>query len=34
MDGTVPVRVVGGVRLVVDGLWAKGNILMCQLPIK
>ncbi len=25
---------MGGVRLVVDGLWAKGNILMCQLPIK
>ena len=22
-DGTVPVRVVGGVRLVVDGLWAE-----------
>ena len=34
MDGTVPVRVVGGVRLVADGLWAKGDILMCQLPIK
>ncbi len=22
-NGTVPVRVVGGVRLVVDGLWAE-----------
>jgi hypothetical protein len=33
-DGTFPVQVVGGVRLVVDGMWVKGNKLMCHLPIE
>ena len=25
---------MGGVRLVVDGVWAKGTMVMRQLPIK
>ena len=39
MDGTVPVRVVGGVRLVVDGLWANwvkffSAVVLCWLLLE